>query len=179
MIERPIVRRDDRDDHQVLVDPYTEIDPDCNDTHCQHRSLDDGEQKCGERNKETTNNHSPEEGAVMPVHLPPDRFTFIRQVTEPNDEKLCPEKVQPQQAGIAYDVLARKTAEQMDINLLLLGSYQIYEDQIQITAQLVEVESGVVKPLIMETYPLSDPLIMQTDVANQIRIMLTNKTSEN
>ena len=89
------------------------------------------------------------------------------------------EKVQPQQAGIAYDVLARKTAEQMDINLLLLGSYQIYEDQIQITAQLVEVESGVVKPLIMETYPLSDPLIMQTDVANQIRIMLTNKTSEN
>ena len=89
------------------------------------------------------------------------------------------EKVQPQQAGIAYDVLARKTAEQMDINLLLLGSYQIYGEQIQITAQLVEVESGAVKPLIMETYPLSDPLIMQIDVANQIRIILTNKTSEN
>ena len=35
------------------------------------------------------------------------------------------EKVQPQKAGIAYDVLARKTAKQMDINLLLLirGNY--------------------------------------------------------
>ena len=67
----------------------------------------------------------------------------------------------------------------MDINLLLLGSYQIYEQQIQITAQLVDVESGVVKPLIMETYPLSDPLKMQTDVANKINTVIINNISNN
>ena len=89
------------------------------------------------------------------------------------------EKVQPQEAGIAYNVLARKTAEKMDINLLLLGSYQIYEQQIQITAQLVDVESGVVKPLIMETYPLSDPLKMQTDVAKKINAVIINNISNN
>ena len=86
------------------------------------------------------------------------------------------EKVQPQEAGIAYDVLTRKTAEQMDINLLLSGSYQIYEKQIQITAQLVNVETGVVKPLLMETYPLSEPLKMQADVANKITTLINNNT---
>ena len=89
------------------------------------------------------------------------------------------EKVQPQEAGIAYDVLARKTAEQMDINLLLLGSYQIYEKQIQITTQLLNVETGAVKPLIMETYPLSEPLKMQADVANKITTLLNNNTLKN
>tara|TARA_Y100000815_G_C13000775_1_gene371593 strand:- start:29 stop:589 length:561 start_codon:yes stop_codon:yes gene_type:complete len=86
------------------------------------------------------------------------------------------EKVQPQEAGIAYDVLTRKTAEQMNINLLLSGSYQIYEKQIQITAQLVNVETGVVKPLLMETYPLSEPLKMQADVANKITTLINNNT---
>ena len=89
------------------------------------------------------------------------------------------EKVQPQEAGIAYDVLARKTGEQMDINLLLLGSYQIYENQIQITTQLLNVATGVVKPLIMETYSLSEPLQMQTDVANKITTLLNNNTFKN
>ena len=84
------------------------------------------------------------------------------------------EKVQPKEAGIAYDVLARKTGEQMDINLLLLGSYQIYEKQIQITTQLLNVETGAVKPLIMEIYPLSEPLKMQADVANKITTLLNN-----
>ena len=89
------------------------------------------------------------------------------------------EKVQPREAGIAYDVLARKTGEQMDINLLLLGSYQIYEKQIQITTQLLNVETGVLKPLIMETYPLSEPLKMQADVANKITTVLNNNTFKN
>jgi len=89
------------------------------------------------------------------------------------------EKVQPQEAGIAYDVLARKTGEQMNINLLLLGSYQIYEKQIQITTQLLNVETGIVKPLIMETYPLSEPLKMQADVANKITTLLNNNTLKN
>ena len=62
----------------------------------------------------------------------------------------------------------------MDINLLLSGSYQIYGEQIQIIAQLVNVESGVTKPLIMESYSLSDPIAMQSDIANKISTILTN-----
>ena len=85
------------------------------------------------------------------------------------------EKVQPKKAGISsYDAIARKTAEKMNINLLLSGSYQIYGEQIQIIAQLVDVESGVTKPLIMESYSLSDPIAMQSDIANKISTLLTN-----
>ena len=65
----------------------------------------------------------------------------------------------------------------MDINLFLLGSYQIYEKQIQITAQLVDVETGLVQPLIMELYPLSDLLSRQTDIAEKISILLTKKNN--
>ena len=71
----------------------------------------------------------------------------------------------------------RKTAEKMNINLLLSGSYQVYENQIQVTAQLVEVESGIVEPLIMEIYPLSDLLLMQNDVANKITTLLNNNST--
>ena len=91
------------------------------------------------------------------------------------------EKIQPKEAGIAsYDAIARKTAEKMDINLLLSGSYQIHGEKIQITANLVNVESGAVQPLLMDTYPLSEPLEMQTDIAEKIRTLLTkNNKSEN
>ena len=85
------------------------------------------------------------------------------------------EKIQPRKAGISsYDAIARKTAEKMDINLLLSGSYQIHGEQIQITTQLVDVESGVSKPLIMESYSLSDPIAMQNDIANKISTLLNN-----
>ena len=87
------------------------------------------------------------------------------------------EKVQPQEAGIAYDILARKTAEKMNINLMLQGSYQIYGEQIQIIAKLVDVETGLVQPLIMELYPLSDLLSRQTDIANKISTLLTKKNN--
>ena len=89
------------------------------------------------------------------------------------------EKVQPQTAGIGYEVLARKTAEKMDVKLLLMGSYQVYGDKIQITTTLLDVESGIVKPLIMETYSLSDPLKMQTDVASKINTVITKKIYKN
>ena len=87
------------------------------------------------------------------------------------------EKVQPQAAGIGYELLARKTAEKMNINLLLLGSYQIYGDKIQITTKLVDVESGIVKPLIMETYSLEDPLSMQSDISDKISAILKGKNN--
>ena len=87
------------------------------------------------------------------------------------------QKVQPKGAGMAYDIIARKTAKKMNINLLLSGSYQVYENQIQITAQLVEVESGIIEPLIMEIYPLSDLLLMQNDVANKITTLLKNNST--
>ena len=87
------------------------------------------------------------------------------------------EKVQPQAAGIGYELLARKTAENMNINLLLLGSYQIYGDKIQVTTKLVEVKSGVVKPLIMETYSLDDPLSMQSDISDKISAILISKNN--
>ena len=87
------------------------------------------------------------------------------------------EKVQPQAAGIGYELLARKTAENMNINLLLLGSYQIYGDKIQVTTKLVEVKSGVVKPLIMETYSLDDPLSMQSDISDKISAILKSKNN--
>ena len=85
------------------------------------------------------------------------------------------EKVQPQAAGIGYELLARKTAEKMNINLILFGSYQIYGDKIQITTKLVDVESGIVKPLIMETYSMDDPLSMQSDISDKISEILKNK----
>ena len=88
------------------------------------------------------------------------------------------EKVEPQEAGIAYEVLARKTAETMDLKLLLLGSYQIYGEEIQITTKLVDVESGIVKPLIMERYSLSDPLTMQSDIASKISELLQENTKQ-
>ncbi len=87
------------------------------------------------------------------------------------------EKVQPQTAGIGYELLARKTAENMNINLLLLGNYQIYGDKIQITTKLVDVESGIVKPLIMETYLLDDPLSMQSDISDKISAILKSKNN--
>ena len=87
------------------------------------------------------------------------------------------EKVQPQTAGIGYELLARKTAEKMNINLLLLGSYQIYGDKIQITTKLVDVESGIVKPLIMETYSMDDPLSMQSDISDKISAILKSKNN--
>ena len=86
-------------------------------------------------------------------------------------------KVQPKAAGIGYELLARKTAENMNINLLLLGSYQIYGDKIQVTTKLVEVESGIVKPLIMETYSLDDPLSMQSDISDKISAILKSKNN--
>jgi TolB-like protein len=86
------------------------------------------------------------------------------------------EKVQPQTAGIGYELLARKTAENMNINLLF-GSYQIYGDKIQITTKLVEVKSGIVKPLIMETYSLDDPLSMQSDISDKISVILKSKNN--
>ena len=52
--------------------------------------------------------------------------------------------------------------------------------KIQITANLVDVESGVTKPLLMDTYLLSGPLAMQTDIAEKISTLLTkNNKSEN
>ena len=65
----------------------------------------------------------------------------------------------------------------MNINLLLLGSYQIYGDKIQVTTKLVEVKSGVVKPLIMETYSLDDPLSMQSDISDKISAILKSKNN--
>ena len=86
------------------------------------------------------------------------------------------ETVQPKEASMAYDIVARKTAEKMDINLLLSGSYQIYGKKVQIIAQLIEVESGIVESLMMETYSLDSLLFMQHDVANKITILLNNKS---
>jgi TolB-like protein len=86
------------------------------------------------------------------------------------------ETVQPKEASMAYDIVARKTAEKMNINLLLSGSYQIYGEKLQITAQLIEVESGIVEPLMMGTYSLDSLLFMQHDVANKITILLNNKS---
>jgi len=86
------------------------------------------------------------------------------------------EKVQPQTAGIGYELLARKTAENMNINLLF-GSYQIYGDKIQVTTKLVDVKSGVVKPLIMETYSMDDPLSMQSDISDKISAILKSKNN--
>lgn len=87
------------------------------------------------------------------------------------------EKVQPQAAGIGYELLARKTADKMNLNLLLLGSYQIYGDKIQITTKLVDVESGIVKPLIMETYSMDDLLSIQSDISDKISAILKSKNN--
>ena len=84
------------------------------------------------------------------------------------------EKVQPKGAGMAYDVIARKTAEKMNINFFISGSYQIHDDKIQITAQLVNVQSGVSKPLAMKTYPLSDLIQLQTDISQEISTILNS-----
>ena len=84
------------------------------------------------------------------------------------------EKVQPKGAGMAYDIMARKTAKKMNINSFISGSYQIYENKIQITAQLVNVKSGVVKPLSMKTYPLSDLIQLQADVSQEISSLLNS-----
>ena len=87
------------------------------------------------------------------------------------------EKVQPKGAGMAYDVVAGRTAEKMNINLLLSGNYQIYGNKIQVTAQLTEVESGIIEALIMETYSLDSLLFMQHDVANKITTLLNNNSN--
>ena len=75
---------------------------------------------------------------------------------------------------MAYDVIARKTAEKMNINFFISGSYQIHDDKIQITAQLVNVQSGVSKPLAMKTYPLSDLIQLQTDISQEISTILNS-----
>ena len=87
------------------------------------------------------------------------------------------EKIQPKEAGLAYDVIAGRTAEKMNINLLLSGNYQIYGGKIQVIAQLIEVESGIIEPLIMETYSLDSLLFMQHDVANKITTLLNNNSN--
>ena len=50
-------------------------------------------------------------------------------------------------------------------------------DKIQVTTKLVEVKSGVVEPLIMETYSLDDPLSMQSDISDKISAILKSKNN--
>ena len=88
------------------------------------------------------------------------------------------EKVEPQQASVAYNIVARRAAETMDINLLLLGSFQIFGDEIQVTTNLVESKSGKIIPLIMESYSITNPITMQKEVAEKIITSIKLKTDK-
>ena len=78
------------------------------------------------------------------------------------------EQVQPQQAGVVSDIMARKAAEAMDINLLLLGSFQRHGDEILVTTKLVDGKTGVVKPVVQNKYSASNILDFQIEVTNDI-----------
>ena len=88
------------------------------------------------------------------------------------------EKVEPQKASVAYNIVARRAAETMNINLLLLGSFQIFGDEIQVTTNLVENKSGKIIPLIMESYSISNPIAMQKEVAEKIISNIKQKTDK-
>ena len=66
----------------------------------------------------------------------------------------------------------------MNINLLLLGSFQIFGDEIQVTTNLVENKSGKIIPLIMESYSISNPIAMQKEVAEKIISNIKQKTDK-
>jgi len=78
------------------------------------------------------------------------------------------EQVQPQQAGVVSDIMARKAAEAMDINLLLLGSFQRHGDEILVTTKLVDGKTGVVKPVVQNKYSASNILDFQIQVTDDI-----------
>ena len=66
----------------------------------------------------------------------------------------------------------------MNINLLLLGSFQIFGDEIQVTTNLVENKSGKIIPLIMESYSITNPITMQKEVAEKIITSIKLKTDK-
>ena len=66
----------------------------------------------------------------------------------------------------------------MNINLLLLGSFQIFGDEIQVTTNLVESKSGKIIPLIMESYSISNPITMQKEVAEKIIANIKKKSNK-
>ena len=70
--------------------------------------------------------------------------------------------------------MARKAADAMDINLLLLGSFQRHGDEILVTTKLVDGKTGVVKPVVQNKYSASNILDFQIqvtdDIINNLRI---------
>ena len=53
------------------------------------------------------------------------------------------------------------TCMHMNINLLLLGSFQRHGDEILVTTRLVEGESGIIKPLVQDKFSISNILDVQ------------------
>ena len=84
--------------------------------------------------------------------------------------------MQPQQAGVVSDIMARKAAETMNINLLLIGSFQIEGDAIEVITRLVDSKTGKPTPIIQNTYSLSNILDFQSQVTDDIINNLKIKT---
>ena len=54
-----------------------------------------------------------------------------------------------------------------------MGSYTIFNDQLQITTKLVNTDNGEVTPLIQETYSLDDIMKVSSDLSSKISEVLS------
>lgn len=72
------------------------------------------------------------------------------------------------EAGILSGAVLRKFAHSLDANFLITGSFQIFGDQVKVTAKLINAKTGVIKPLTEEVYSLSDPFKFQNDLCNNV-----------
>jgi len=73
---------------------------------------------------------------------------------------------EPEKAGFAE--LAPVIGKKVNANLVLLGSYTIYGEEIQIITKIINAETGELIPVIQERYPLDDPLSMLADISNKV-----------
>jgi len=75
-------------------------------------------------------------------------------------------KYEPEQAGIV-DV-APLIGQNIDAALVLLGSYTIVGNDIQITTRIVNTQTGEVTPMVQERYSIDDPLSILEDISNKV-----------
>ncbi len=82
-----------------------------------------------------------------------------------------------QRADATVDLVNAVGTGKLGATLALAGSFTVYGDSIQFTTRLVELKSGVVKPLVQEQYSLANLRTLQNDVSRKIIAEVVRYTS--
>ena len=75
-------------------------------------------------------------------------------------------KYEPDQAGIIE--VAPLIGKNINANLVLIGSFAIVGNDIQITTRIVNTQTGEVTPIVQERYSIDDPLTILEDISTKV-----------